>query len=156
VSTLINGKAFKSSDWSPSGIPIIRLQNLNDPDKPFNYWAGSLDNQVPVKKGDLLLAWSGTPGTSFGAHIWYGGNSILNQHIFRWDLDLNSVIREWAKLGVNIGLDGLIDVARGGVGMKHLTKEMVENLEIPPPPLVEQRRITAILDQAEALRAKRR
>jgi type I restriction enzyme S subunit len=33
---------------------------------------------------------------------------------------------------------------------------MVEELEIPLPPLPEQRRIAEVLDRAEALRAKRR
>ena len=57
VCHLVNGKAFKPTDWSGAGVPIIRIQNLNGPDKPFNYWAGALDNQVLVKTGDLLLAW---------------------------------------------------------------------------------------------------
>ena len=69
---LVNGKAFKADDWSESGLPIIRIQNLNDATKPFNHWDGGLDRQVHVQEGDLLIAWSGTPGTSFGAHIWAG------------------------------------------------------------------------------------
>ena len=61
---LVNGKAFKTDDWSDSGHPIIRIQNLNDATKPFNYWDGSLEKQVEVNTGELLIAWSGTPGTS--------------------------------------------------------------------------------------------
>lgn len=156
VCHLVNGKAFKSSDWSTTGVPIIRIQNLNGPDRPFNYWAGSLDNQVQVKKGDLLLAWSGTPGTSFGAHIWRGGQSILNQHIFRCDLDANAITPEWAKFAVNTQLDELIGLAHGGVGLKHVTRRVVEDLEIPLPSLAEQRRIADVLARAEVLRAKRR
>src|SRR5437660_1726940 len=34
---LINGRAFKPSDWSTSGLPIVRIQNLNKADAPFNY-----------------------------------------------------------------------------------------------------------------------
>jgi type I restriction enzyme S subunit len=108
----VNGKAFKASDWSTTGVPIIRIQNLNGPDKPFNYWAGSLDDQVRVKSGDLLFAWSGTPGTSFGAHLWRGGESILNQHIFRCDIDVNAITPEWARFVVNTQLDRLIDLLR--------------------------------------------
>ena len=105
ICNLVNGKAFKPSDWSPSGVPIIRIQNLNGLDKPFNYWAGVLEDQVPVKRGDLLLAWSGTPGTSFGAHIWNGGDSILNQHIFRCDIDRKRLSPEWARFAVNTQLN---------------------------------------------------
>jgi type I restriction enzyme S subunit len=104
----------------------------------------------------LLLAWSGTPGTSFGAHIWRGETSILNQHIFRCDIDTNAITAEWAKFAVNTQLDQLIGLAHGGVGLKHVTRGVVEELDIPIPPLPEQRRIAEILDRAEALRAKRR
>ena len=156
VCHLVNGKAFKPTDWSGAGVPIIRIQNLNGPDKPFNYWAGALGNQVVVKTGDLLLAWSGTPGTSFGAHIWSGPNGILNQHIFRCDLDQKAITKEWARIAVNHRLYRLIEQAHGGVGLQHVTRGMVEDLEIPLPPLAEQRRIAEVLDRAEALRAKRR
>ncbi len=42
----VNGDAYKESDWSQQGIPIIRIQNLNDHSKPFNYWSGGLDDRV--------------------------------------------------------------------------------------------------------------
>lgn len=131
VCHLVNGKAFKPTDWSAAGAPIIRIQNLNGADKPFNYWAGALDKQVLVKTGDLLLAWSGTPGTSFGAHIWSGPNGILNQHIFRCDLNEKAVSKEWARIAASIGL---IEQAHGGVGLQHVTRGMVGALEIPLPP----------------------
>ncbi|MGE3601698.1 MAG: restriction endonuclease subunit S [Dehalococcoidia bacterium] len=43
-----------------------------------------------------------------------------------------------------------------GATFKEVSKEVVSRVEIPLPPLPEQRRIAAILDHAEALRAKRR
>jgi type I restriction enzyme S subunit len=153
---LVNGKAFKADDWSESGWPIIRIQNLNDPTKPFNHWNGGLERQVHVKHGDLLIAWSGTPGTSFGAHIWRGPEGVLNQHIFRVDLSNGLVTKGWLKFCVNTQLLRLIDQAHGGVGLKHVTKGAVESVQIPLPPLAEQKRIAGILDAADALRAKRR
>ena len=152
---LVNGKAFKPEDWSASGVPIIRIQNLNDANKPFNYWDGPRDRQVPIKRGDVLFAWSGTPGTSFGAHIWAGPDGILNQHIFLVKLDQVKITKEWWIYAVNNQLHELIGVAHGGVGLKHVTRRMIDNLEIPLPPLSEQRRIVTILDQADELRRKR-
>lgn len=147
ICDLVNGDAYKESDWSLAGTPIIRIQNLNDPSKSFNYWAGPLDDRVIVKPGDVLLAWSGTPGTSFGAHLWKAQVGVLNQHIFRLDLQQAQIIPEWAVLALNHQLDILIHKAHGGVGLRHVTRKEVESLEILLPPLEQQRRIAAILEE---------
>jgi type I restriction enzyme, S subunit len=84
---LQNGRAFKSSDWEEVGVPIVRIQNLNKANSSFNYYQGPVDERNRLKGGELLFAWSGTPGTSFGAHVWNGGEAVLNQHIFRVDFD---------------------------------------------------------------------
>jgi type I restriction enzyme S subunit len=142
---LVNGDAYRESDWSKSGVPIIRIQNLNDPRKPFNYWAGPLSGRVGVRKGDVLLAWSGTPGTSFGAHIWQGTDGVLNQHIFRIEITSPEVTPAWFVRSVNFSLGKLIRRAHGAVGLAHVTKGEVQGLEIPLPEVLEQERITARL-----------
>ena len=43
-----------------------------------------------------------------------------------------------------------------GATFKEISKSVVERIEIPLPPLDEQRRIAAILDKADALRRKRK
>lgn len=43
-----------------------------------------------------------------------------------------------------------------GATFKELSKAAVNRIEVPVPPMEDQRRIAAILDQADALRAKRR
>ncbi|MGH7846535.1 MAG: restriction endonuclease subunit S [Candidatus Binatia bacterium] len=156
VCRLVNGDAYKESDWTLHGIPIIRIQNLNDPNKPFNHWAGDLDGRVVIHSGDVLLAWSGTPGTSFGAHLWNRGRGVLNQHIFRIDLDRSCINPQWAVFAINNRLDVMIGKAHGGVGLRHVTKSEVESLTIPLPPLSEQQRIAAILNEQMAAVEKAR
>jgi type I restriction enzyme S subunit len=145
VCRLVNGDAYRESDWSRTGVPIIRIQNLNDHRKTFNYWAGPLDGRVIVNPGDVLLAWSGTPGTSFGAHIWTRETGVLNQHIFRVDLDHSRLIPEWALPAINEQLNVLIDAAHGGVGLRHVSKGQTESLRLKLPPIAEQKRLAAAL-----------
>jgi type I restriction enzyme S subunit len=54
-----------------------------------------------------------------------------------------------------LSLRGFRDVT-SGTSQPQLTRQNMLPLEVPVPPLPEQRRITAILDHADALRAKRR
>ena len=143
---LVNGRAFKPSDWTSEGLPIIRIQNLNNPSAPFNHYNGDFDKRFAVKNGDLLFAWSGTPGTSFGAHIWQGEDAILNQHIFNISFDESSIDKKFFQLAINQKLQDLISIAHGGVGLRHVTKGMFEGTEIALPPVTEQRRIVAKLD----------
>ncbi len=56
-------------------------------------------------------------------------------------------------LNANIGL---LEAGFRGAGLKHIAKGYVQSIKIPQPSLPEQRRIAAILDQADVLRAKRR
>ena len=66
------------------------------------------------------------------------------------------------RLAVNSQLDVLISQAQGGVGLQHVTKGTLESLPLPLPPLAEQHRIvakvdelTALCDRLEAARTKR-
>lgn len=156
ICELRNGRAFKPEEWSDSGTPIVRIQNLNDESKPFNYCAFDVPERFRVESGDLLFSWSGTPGTSFGAFFWTRGRGFLNQHIFRVDVDGSRVDQSYLRYALNSLLDQIVGQSHGGVGLKHITKGKLEAVKIPLPPLPEQRRIAAILDKADALRAKRR
>ena len=155
---LINGRAFKPQEWSDVGLPIIRIQNLNNRNASFNHFAGMLSEKHLIKKGDLLFAWSGTPGTSFGAHVWHGNDAALNQHIFKVDFDKASINRNFFLHAINQKLDELIGAAQGGVGLRHVTKGTFEKTEISFPPLAEQARIAQALDgllaQVDTLKAR--
>lgn len=149
--SLSNGKAFKPTDWTETGIPIVRIQNLNNPEAQYNLYSGAVEDKFRLCGGELLFAWSGTPGTSFGAHIWWGKEAVLNQHIFRVDFDEKYINKIYFKYAINQQLDMLISVARGGAGLQHVTKGVFEATPIPLPPFAEQQRI---VDRIESLFAK--
>lgn len=144
---LINGRAFKPQEWSDAGLPIIRIQNLNSRKSKFNCFSGDLDNKHLISNGDLLFAWSGTPGTSFGAHVWHGPDAALNQHIFKIEFSEEYVERNFLRYAINQKLDELIGSAQGGVGLRHVTKGMFEKTAIMFPPRAEQSRIARKLDE---------
>jgi type I restriction enzyme S subunit len=144
---LINGRAFKPSEWRESGLPIVRIQNLNDPEAPFNYYDGELPERFLLDDGDLLFAWSGTPGTSFGAHIWRRGKAWLNQHIFKVLFDEDMFDKRFLRLAINQNLNDYIRAAHGGAGLAHITKSKFEESVIVKPPLDEQREIVAKIEK---------
>ncbi|MER9568876.1 restriction endonuclease subunit S [Mesorhizobium opportunistum] len=145
---LFNGMAFKPSDWKQDGIKIVRIQNLNRPDAPFNYCdPKTVRDRFFITDGAFLISWSGTPGTSFGAFIWERGDAVLNQHIFRCDFRLHAFDPLYLRLAINGRLDEMIAKAHGGVGLQHITKGKLEALLIALPPLAEQHRIVAKIDE---------
>lgn len=77
-----NGNSFDAGMWTDYGLPIIRIQNLNG-SREFNHYAGPINSKWHILPGDLLFAWSGQKGVSFGPRIWNGPEGVLNQHIFK-------------------------------------------------------------------------
>ena len=150
VCTLVNGYAFKPTDWTTGGLPIIRIQNLNDENAPFNYYDGEIEDKYLVNNGDLLFAWSGTPGTSFGAFFWERGRGVLNQHIFNvYPNDI--LLKSYFRYVLNGNIDRIIEKAHGGVGLQHITKKELIEIDIPIPSKHEQQTIVKILDRVNTL-----
>lgn len=79
IGSYLNGRAFKSSEWSTMGRPIIRMQDLTGSNRNPNFYAGEADDRHVVRPGDFLISWSAT----LGAYIWEGPEAVLNQHIFK-------------------------------------------------------------------------
>ena len=74
VAEYINGRAFKPEEWEQTGLPIIRIQNLNDPNAYYNRTKNEYEEKYSIKKGDLLFAWA----ASLGTYIWKGGECKIN------------------------------------------------------------------------------
>jgi type I restriction enzyme S subunit len=149
---MINGRAFKPTEWQSQGLPIVRIQNLNSATAPFNYCdASKVEERHVIETGCFLISWSGTPGTSFGAFIWNRGRAALNQHIFKCVPIGGAFDDRFLRLAINGRLDEMIAKAHGGVGLQHITKGKLENLVLCLPPLTEQRLIVAKFDELMAL-----
>ena len=147
VTILYNGRAFKPSDWTEDGLPIVRIQNLNDENALFNRYNGVFDEVYHLYGEELLFAWSGTPGTSFGAHIWRRQEAVLNQHIFRIEFPEEYIDKKYFAYALNFQVLNLIRLAHGSAGLQHVTKGNFQNSLIPIPPLEEQKRIVAKIEE---------
>ena len=150
ICELINGRAFKPVDWEDSdsgGLPIVRIQNLNKADSKFNYYTGKVKDRHIIGDGQLLFSWSGSRGTSFGAHIWNGGTAVLNQHIFKvGSTDHCRVTKMFLFHALNRAVSEVEENLHGGVGLVHITKGNLERIRIPIPPLETQNEIVAELE----------
>lgn len=154
VCTLINGRGFKPFEWKESGLPIIRIQNINGSDD-FNFYQGSYDKKLEVETNQLLFAWSGSRGTSFGPHVWTGARGLLNYHTWKVqvrnsELDANFFLYALKQLTKFIE-----DRAHGASALVHTQKWEMEGFEFPVPSnQTEQRAIAAALSDVDTLLTK--
>ena len=154
VCNLINGRAFKPQDWESAdsgGLPIVRIQNLNAPDSEFNYYTGEVRDRYLINQGQLLFSWSGSRGTSFGAHIWNGERAILNQHIFKVGFDQTRATKMFLFYALNKAVTEVEQNLHGGVGLVHITKGNLEKIQIPLPSTATQQAIVAEIEAEQSL-----
>jgi len=143
---VINGRAYKKHEMLQEGTPLLRVGNLFT----SNEWYFSdleLEDDKYIDNGDLIYAWS----ASFGPFIWSGEKVIYHYHIWKLDifdqnaLDKNYVLNYLAAITASIKASG------NGIAMIHMTKERMEKIVLPIPPLPEQHRIVTKVDELMTL-----
>lgn len=151
IATLLNGRAYKKTELleeptsnGKDNTPILRVGNLFTSDKWY-YSDLILEDNKYCNPGDLLYAWS----ASFGPTIWQGCRSIYHYHIWRVDHNSSYVNKKWLYFWL---LGKTQDLKRSGHGlaMIHITKKGMEQELVALPPLQEQVRIVAKLEEAFA------
>lgn len=146
VCHLVNGRAYSKPELLESGkYPVLRVGNFFS----NRSWYFSDLELLPEKycvDGDLLYAWS----ASFGPRIWNGGKAIYHYHIWKVVPNTTQVLKEFLFYWFEWDKE-LITRDRGaGTTMIHVTKKSMEARSLRLPPLSEQKRIVAILDEAFA------
>lgn len=162
ICKLQNGHGFRPPNWSESGYPIIRIQNLNG-NQNFNYFAGKPEQKWLVPPGQILFAWAGTKGASFGPTIWNGPTGVLNQHIFKV-FPAKGVDKDWLYIALRHVTDRIEAKAHGfKATLVHVKKSDIDQHGVLVPPLREQRYIAKAvatwdraIETAEALMANTR
>ena len=146
VASYINGYAFKPSDWTDDGVPIIRIQDLTGNSYKMNRFNGTIDSKYDVVDGDILISWS----ASLGVYVWKGEKSILNQHIFKVILDEQRVLKPFYIHQAEYILEKAGTQAHGAT-MKHLTRPIFNALPFYLPNLEEQQKVAAVLECVDGL-----
>ncbi len=146
IATYINGYAFKPTDWSEEGLPIIRIQDLTGTSYKNNKFNGQYNPKYEINNGDILISWS----ASLGIYIWRGEKALLNQHIFKVVFDKKEVSKKFFFYQVDNLLKKSMSSAHGAT-MKHLTKPTFDALPFFLPQLEEQQKIAMVLDKVTDL-----
>jgi type I restriction enzyme S subunit len=139
----INGFAFKPTDRSVSGLPIIRIQNLTDPDRPVHLTQRRVPDEYRVRTGDILVSWSAT----LDAFRWGRGEALVNQHIFKVVPNSVAVHAPWLLHWLRLAIVQMQDTEHlHGSTMKHINRGPFLAHRVPLPPLKEQVRIASALE----------
>ena len=146
VVEVINGRAYKLTEWENEGTPVIRLQNLTKQGGSFYYSNLRLPEKQYCEKGDLLFMWS----ASFGPHIWWGEKAIYHYHIWKMVPKCNSLLKDYLYLFLQYKTEEWKSQG-AGMAMIHLTKEGIEKEVIPLPPVTSQQRVVNTIKSIDNL-----
>ena len=144
VCELINGRAYSKPELLAQGkYPVLRVGNFFT----NNHWYYS-DMELGADKycesGDLLYAWS----ASFGPRIWAGEKVIFHYHIWKVLPDSTLIDKRFLFMWFLWDTEQIKEDQGAGTTMIHVAKGSMEDRDILVPPLPEQQRIVALLDEA--------
>ena len=162
---VFSGYAFKTSDYTKKGIPLIKIGNLQDGEVVINpnndcvleSWQQKEELQrFILKSGDILIALTGTTGKTAVVAPSLAG-TFLNQRVGK--IELISPDAEQGFILVVIKTRFFQEAIQQNTlrsTQGNISPSSIAQIPIPLPPLPEQRRIAAILDKADVVRRKRR
>lgn len=147
IATWKNGAAFKSTNFSQVGLPVIKIAELkNGITEQTKRTDGRFSDDIFITKGDMVFAWSGSPQTSIDTFIWEGENGWLNQHIFKvvpkdfiGDQFLFFLLKSLRSRFIRIALN------KQTTGLGHVTISDLKEMRVGVPHQSEQQSIVKIL-----------
>ena len=138
-----NGYAFKSSNFSQNGTPIIRISDIQNETISIEecvYWNQEVDKRFVIEKGDLLIAMSGATTGKMGV---YKSDlpAYLNQRVGNVRIKDDTILcvgyRDIYLRGMQ---DFILKNAYGGA-QPNISSKFIEDIQILLPPYNEQLRI---------------
>lgn len=145
-----NGFAFKSKLFEESGVPILRISNIQSGSidlkriaytNPDSY-KENLD-KYRVVEGDLLIAMSGATTGKIGINK-TNLEFLLNQRVGKF-IPSDKINKQYLYYFLSTKVSELLEIS-AGAAQPNLSTEQIKGLQIPLPPISEQKRIVALLD----------
>lgn len=156
------GSNLKASEYVDQGVPIIRLQNIRpnrflEKDIKFVSAAKAADlRRHSYRAGDVVIAKLGDVGTACVVPP-SCQDGLIVADVIRFRSDESEVDHRYLSHFLNSteGKRRVLGLSKGSTRVRTNLSDL-RKISIPLPSVAEQRRIAAILDKADALRAKRR
>ena len=151
VCDIFSGYAFKSELFNDvgEGLPLIRIGDVGRNSTKI-FYSGAYQERYLMNDGDILVSLSG----DFYACRWSAGKALLNQRVCR--LEANDQFESGFLLYLLPDLLTELEAKTAAFTIKNLSVKSLAEVEIPLPPIAEQKRLASILDAADALRQQRR
>lgn len=152
VAAVRSGYAFKSSDWKDSGIPVVKIANVNGGHLEMSgcsFVAESTaaeSGEFQLSTGDILIAMTGYIGDVARVRR-TDLPCVLNQRVGKFsvrdknrlDADFLYTFLAWAETRQTIEALGY------GSAQPNVSPSLIHKVELPLPPLGEQKAIAAVL-----------
>jgi type I restriction enzyme S subunit len=142
IASIQNGYAFSSDRFTKNeGMPLIRIRDIGN-NKTQDFYNGEYPIEYIVHRGDVLIGMDG----DFNLAIWKGGEALLNQRVCRLICTNKQFSSKFLVYALPCFLKA-INTKTSSVTVKHLSSKTIEDIPLPLPPLAEQHRIVAKIEE---------
>ena len=148
LATWKNGLAFKKINFCETGVPVIKIAELNNGiGGTTAYTQQTFSEDVHLCKGDLLFSWSGNPQTSIDIFRFNLDEGWLNQHIFKVTPDEKTVDRDYFYFLMKNLKPHFTQIAtnKQTTGLGHVTIADIKRMSVVIPSLDVQREIVSYI-----------
>lgn len=143
-----NGLAFKKNNFSDTGVPVIKIAELNNGiSGNTSYTKQIFSDDIHLKKEDLLFSWSGNPQTSIDIFKFQLQEGWLNQHIFKVTPNEEIVDRDYFYFLMKYLKPWFTQIAinKQTTGLGHVTMADIKRMSVLVPSLTIQKKIVDVL-----------
>jgi type I restriction enzyme S subunit len=154
VIEFVNGYAFSSSDFCEIGIGVVKIGDISDGEIHSSSMSrvpasvvADLDSNLKVRPGDMLIAMSGATTGKIGFNK-LNETFYLNQRVGK----ISPILVSEQFLCVDLNTKVVENLRKSaGSAIPNLSTEQIKKIVLALPPLAEQQRIVAKVDELMAL-----